>query len=452
MEETEAIKQSESHKNKSEKKKNLSKEKEEVKINLNKRNKLRKLKKEIGESKISKEEYESRIREHYNNMKDIKNNDLYKWAEEEENDDNTTNENDLGKLIQEGDELENLLKTNKSIINENKILTNSNILKIHQCPQVTKLPGYQHISIMSTINFHPNKNDILLTSGLDKKLKIFNINYNNNFSSKLISTINTLDIPIFSVKFISNEDIIITGRRKHYFIYNLEKQHLSRIEGNFALSSNKINSLERCFVGIDSNSYSFGDNFGNIYIYDINTKRFKYDIKISSSINSICFDDKNYLYAVGDQSEIYIYDLRKYRNCLKKVNDYGNFYTNCMDISNDYLYLSTGGKQGYVNLYNVSDLVNDLNEDIEPIKIYDNLTTSCDFVKFNKTNNMLGCSSKWKKNALRFINLENKKVFTNFPSFKEHMKYPFCFDFNCDNTLLSIGNDEGKAFLFHIEE
>ena len=364
---------------------------EKLTINLNKTNKLRKLKKDIGESKISSEEYESRIREHYNNMNNIKNNDLYKWAEDEEDNNSTNNENDLSK---EGDDLEKLLRTNKSILNENKILTISNILKYQQCPQVTKLPGYQHISIMSTINFHPNNKEILLTSGLDKKLKIFNINYSENFSSKLIKTINTLDIPIFSVKFISNEDIIITGRRKHYYLYNLEKQNLTRIEGNFALSSNKINSLEKCFVGIDSNVYSFGDNYGNIYLYDINTKRFKYDIKISSSINSICFDDKNYLYAVGDQSEIYIYDLRKYRNCLKKVNDYGNFYTNCMDISKNYNYLATGGKQGYVNLYKVSDLVNDLNEDVEPIKIYDNLTTSCDYVRFDKVNNMLGMSSK----------------------------------------------------------
>ena len=442
-------------KQKSTKKEKLDKSeeiKEKLMINLNKTNKLRKLKKDAGESKISTEEYELRIREHYNNMNNIKNNDLYKWAEDDENEDNTTNENDLLKENQEGDDLEKLLRTNKSLINENKILTSTNILKYQQCPQVTKLPGYQHISIMSTINFHPRNKEILLTSGLDKKLKIFNINYSENFTSKLVKTINTLDIPIFSVKFISNEDIIITGRRKHYYLYNLEKQNLTRIEGNFALSSNKINSLEKCFVGLDSNIFSFGDNYGNIYLYDINTKRFKYDIKISSSINSICFDEKNYLYAVGDQSEIYIYDLRKYRNCLKKVNDYGNFYTNCMDISNNYNYIVTGGKQGYVNLYSVSDLVNDLNEDVEPVKIYDNLTTSCDYVRFDKVNSMLGMSSKWKKNAFRFVNLENKKVYNNFPSFREHLKYPFCFDFNCDNSLISIGNDEGKAFLFHIDE
>ena len=258
--------QQKSENEKSDKKEEL---KEKITINLNKTNKLRKLKKSIGESKISSEEYELRIREHYNNMNNIKNNDLYKWAEDDEENNNTTNDNDL---LNEGDDLEKLLRTNKSIVNENKILTTSNILKYQQCPQVTKLPGYQHISIMSTINFHPSNREILLTSGLDKKLKIFNINYSGNFSSKLIKTINTLDIPIFSVKFISNDDIIITGRRKHYYLYNLDKQNLTRIEGNFALSSNKINSLEKCFVGIDSNIYSFGDNYG-IYIYMILTQK-----------------------------------------------------------------------------------------------------------------------------------------------------------------------------------
>ena len=91
---------------KSENKKSDKKEeiKEKVTINLNKTNKLRKLKKNIGESKISSEEYELRIREHYNNMNNIKNNDLYKWAEDdEENNNTTTNDNEL---LNEGDDLE----------------------------------------------------------------------------------------------------------------------------------------------------------------------------------------------------------------------------------------------------------------------------------------------------------------------------------------------------------
>ena len=53
---------------------------------------------------------------------------------------------------------------------------------------------------------------------------------------------------------------------------------------------------------------------GFILIHDIRNKCFRYDIKINGSVNSICFDKNGVnLYAVGDQSEIYIFDLRKYR-------------------------------------------------------------------------------------------------------------------------------------------
>ena len=68
MEEAQEIPKNE----KTEKKEDI---KDKLTVNLNKTNKLRKLKKDIGESKISSEEYEKRIREQYNNMNKIKNND-----------------------------------------------------------------------------------------------------------------------------------------------------------------------------------------------------------------------------------------------------------------------------------------------------------------------------------------------------------------------------------------
>ena len=49
------------------------------------------------------------------------------------------------------------------------------------------------------------------------------------------------------------------------------------------------------------------------------------------------------------------------------------------------------------------------------------------------------------KNAIRL------KMYSNFPSYKERVKYPFCFDFNNDNTFFSIWNDEGKLFLYKTE-
>lgn len=415
---------------------------ENLEINLNSRNKLKKLKKDKTESIIKGNEYQERIREQYNLMHNEKEKNLFKWAEGIE-DDNSNSNNING-------ELDLILKTNKSIMNDSKILSSSNILKINQLPQITKLPNYKHNSIITSLNFHPYKNNIIVSTGLDKTMKIFQIEKENDNKSTLLKTINTIDMPIFSSNFITNDELIITGRRKHYFIYNIQLNKLNRFEGHFATSSNEISSLEKCFVGFNSKTYAFGDSKGNAFIYDINTKRFKYDLKINSSINAICFDEIN-IYLVGDQSEIFIFDIRKYRNCVNKINDNGNIFTNCMDISFDYNFLATGSKNGYVNVYKVDDLKNSSSDEVEPIKVINNLTTSCDYVKFNKSSNILGMSSKWKKNAIRLFNLDTMKMYSNFPSFKERIKYPFCIDFNSDNSYFAIGNDEGKVFLYQTE-
>jgi U3 small nucleolar RNA-associated protein 18 len=408
---------------------------------LNSKNKLKKLKKFNEENKISFKDYTSRISKQYNKMINSTNNNnlnnIYKWAEN----------NDLNEGENEND-IEKLLKSNQLLLNNKKILNSINISNVSQ---FSNNINYQHKSIITSINFHPNIYNIFATTGLDKNLKILKIEKQiNDYKLNLINNINSVDMPIFSSNFINDEEIIFTGRRKHYFIYNINSNKLNKFNGTLSTSDNKIKSLEKCFVNIPNNIYAFGDNFGNLLLYDSKNKLFKYDIKVPSTINSICFDNI-YIYIIGDQSELFIYDSRKYRKCIGKINDYGNFYTNCMDITNDYMYLATGSKNGYVNLYKVDDIRNSNNENVEPIKIFKNLITSVDYIRFNKYSNLLGMSSKWKKDAFRLVNLENMKVYQNFPSFKDHFKYPFCFDFNSKNNFLSIGNDEGKSFLFNYE-
>lgn len=408
----------------------------EIKINLNSKNHLKKLKKDLQETEISAGEYQKRIREQYKTMNEYS--ELFKWAEQGEE-----------KEEEKGD-IDNLLSTNINIVNEKKILNQTNQIKISQLNALTK-NNQQHSSITTTVNFHPKKKDIAITTGLDKKLKIFQIKQEEN-KSEVIKTLNTLDMPIISTKFLNDHEIIISGRRKHYFLYDFNTEKVQRYEGHFATSANSISSLEKCFCGADS--YAFGDQKGNVYLYETLTKRFKYDIKLQTEVNSICFDKNGInVYIAGDQSEIYIFDVRKYRSCINKISDYGNYCVNCMDISKDNTYLSTGSKNGYVNIYNVDDIKNcpEGTDEVVPVKVIDNLTTSCDYVRFNYGGNILGISSKWKKNAIRLVNLQTMQVYQNFPSFKERIKYPTCFDFNCDDSNLCIGNDEGKAFLYKID-
>jgi U3 small nucleolar RNA-associated protein 18 len=299
----------------------------EIQISLNKKNNLKKLKKDKNEDLISGIEFQERLREQFNKMNSSA--DIYKWAY---NEDSTTDSSPPEQS------LENLLKTNISPLDEEGSFSkDSDTIKILSLHDLNK--DHYHNSIISCINFHPTKENIAITSGLDKKMKIFSIDSYDHSSSN-IQTLNTLDMPIYSSKFLNDTEIIISGRRKHHFVYNLDDNKLQRCSGLFS-HYKEVSSLERLFVG--PHHYAFATNEGYILIFDAKNKTFKYDIKISGSVNSVCFDRNGLnLYAVGDQSEIYIFDLRKYRNCVNKFSDSGNFNTTYMDITQDNSYLATG--------------------------------------------------------------------------------------------------------------
>jgi U3 small nucleolar RNA-associated protein 18 len=328
----------------------VDEEDQNIQIDLNAKNKLRKLKKE-GKGVISGVEFQERLREQFVKMNSQS--DIYKWATEEPTD---TSDSAV-------DNLSELLRTNKRITEKDDI-TNafSNILKLQQIPDLNE--NDFHTSIVSAIEFSPVKDHIAFTAGLDKKLKLYSINEEKEHT--VIHSINTLDMPIFSAHFLKQgNEIILSGRRKHFFVFNLEANKLDRCPGIFA---HKDISLEKMFVGNDY--FTFCSNDGYILLHDANSKKYRYELKINGSVNSVCFDrnDLN-LYAVGNQSEIYVFDLRKVNTCVSKINDSGNFSTTCMDISGDNTYLATGSNSGYVNIYTVDSIRNSTSQTIEPVKV-----------------------------------------------------------------------------------
>lgn len=336
----------------------VDEEDEQIEINLNNKNKLKKLKKG-GDNIISGAEFQERLREQFTKMNSKA--DIYKWAFEKETDENTT-ANDEESM----DDIEKLLKTNKGFTNTHDI-KDSNILQLNQMPDLNK--DDHHHSIISSLEFSPIKEDLVLTAGLDKKMKLYSINEKDNKSSN-IQTINTVDMPIFNAKFMkTGKEILISGRRKHFYLYDLESNKLERCGGITGISGHKeVSSLEKMFVG--DNHFAFGTDQGYILIYDARNKTYRYDIKINGSVNSVCFDKNGLnLYAVGDQSEIYMFDLRKYRSCVNKINDSGNFNTTYMDISKDNNYLSTASNSGLVNIYSLEQIHNSQTADVEPIKV-----------------------------------------------------------------------------------
>lgn len=82
-------------------------------------------------------------------------------------------------------------------------------------------------SVVSSVISHPSEN-IIGVCGLDRKLKLFKLNSHKE-STEIIS-VYLPDLPIYSACFTSDgNQIILTGNRKFFYYYDLEKQKVEPI-------------------------------------------------------------------------------------------------------------------------------------------------------------------------------------------------------------------------------
>ena len=129
--------------------------------------------------------------------------------------------------------------------------------------------------------------------------------------------------------------------------------------------------------------------------------------------------------------------------------DEGAFSTTTIEVSKDGKTVATGSKMGTVNIFTFDKQTQRLST--KPAKTIMNLTTSITDLKFNPKSNLLAFCSKWKKNAIRLVHIPSYTTYQNFPgSAAGILKYPFNIDFSYSGEYMVMGNDEGKAHLWHI--
>ena len=171
---------------------------------------------------------------------------------------------------------------------------------------------------------------------------------------------------------------------------------------------------------------------------------------MNGSCSSMAFSpDGNYMFTVGDEAEVYQWDMRT-RRCIAKAQDVGGFSTTSMSLSPNGQLLATGSKMGSVNLFHINNATTGVIEDT-PFKTLMNLTTAVTSLSFNHSSELLAFSSKWKKNGVKIAHIPTYQAYKNFPGVAPGvLKYPFSLEFSHKSDFLALGNDEGKAHLFQL--
>uniref|UniRef100_A0A1J3J608 U3 small nucleolar RNA-associated protein 18 homolog n=1 Tax=Noccaea caerulescens TaxID=107243 RepID=A0A1J3J608_NOCCA len=408
-------------------------EEKEININIATVNRLRKLRKEENEGLISGSEYISRLRAHHAKLNP--GTDWARPASQVIDGDSSDDEYEHG-----GVDDDDILRTNEDLVVKgggSKLC--SGILEYSKLVDANAADPSN--GPINSVQFHQNA-QLLLTAGLDRRLRFFQIDGKRNTK---IQSIFLEDCPIRKAAFLPNgSQVIVSGRRKFFYSFDLEKATFDKIG---PLVGREEKSLEQFEVSQDSKTIAFVGNEGYILLVSTKTKELIGTVKMNGSVRSLAFsDDGKELLSSGGDGEVYVWDLRT-RECLYKGDDEGSTGGTSLCSSPNGALFASGTDRGIVNIYKKSEFVGGKRK---PIKTVDNLTSKIDFMKFNHDAQILAIVSTMNKNSVKLVHVPSLTVFSNWPPPNSTMHYPRCLDFSPGSGFMAMGNAAGKVLLYKL--
>ncbi|ORX47169.1 WD40 repeat-like protein [Hesseltinella vesiculosa] len=421
-----------------------------LQISLKQTNRLRKLRKSEDEDIINGKEYEHRLRTQY-----IKMHALPSWAElpseqsarkrksadsDDDDDERWSEEDPVDDTVRR-----DLLNSTVGILEHrrNALMLSPDHLSIDRAKDANIMA--RSSDIIKSVQFHPNA-QVLLTAGFDKTLRLFQIDGKVNHK---IQSIRFKDLRIHKAQFHpSGDQIIVTGRSRAYYIYDVQAGKVERCPG---IWGRKEKSLEKFSLSPCGRYMAFAGDNGNIIIVSYLTKQMIGSVRMNDVVTSMDWSsDGKYLYSSGMRGEIYQWDVAE-RSCLRQWIDDGSLGTTSLAVSPNEKYYAAGSSSGVVNIYDQSVLANNVTRPT-PYKAVNNLTTSINCIKFNHDSQILAISSSLKKDQLKLVHVPSKRVFVNWPTERTPLGRVTCMDFSPTSEYLAIGNRRGKVLLYNIKD
>ncbi|MFS7915235.1 putative transcription factor WD40-like family [Helianthus anomalus] len=259
---------------------------------------------------------------------------------------------------------------------------------------------------INSIPFHRN-GQLLLTAGLDKKLRFFQIDGKRNTK---IQTIFLDDCPIRKASFTPDDSqVILSGRRKFFYSLDLVKAKTDKIG---PLVGREEKSLESFEISPDSKTIAFIGNEGYILLVSTKTKELIGTLKMNGTARALTFaNGGQQLLSIGGDGQIYHWDLRT-MTCFHKGVDEGCIIGAALTTTPTGNLFAAGSDNGIVNVYNRDEF---LDGNKKPVKTIENLTTKIDFMKFNHDAHILAVCSSMKNNNMKLVHIPSFTVFSNWP-------------------------------------
>ncbi|KAI8637323.1 WD40-repeat-containing domain protein [Parasitella parasitica] len=298
--------------------------------------------------------------------------------------------------------------------------------------------------LITTVAFHPNA-QVMLTAGLDKTLRLFQIDGKIN---PKIQSVMFKDMPIYHAEFHpSGDQIIVSGRRKFFYIYDIQSGIIDKCPG---IWGKEEKSLEKFSISPCGRYIAFLGTSGTIIIVSYLTKKWFCDLKMNGSVESVSWSsDGNFIFGFGSSGEVYQFNIAD-KECTKRWIDDGCIGASVVCVSPNEKYYATGSSTGIVNLYDRS-VLEPSNTKPTPIKAIANLTTRINNIVFNHDSQLMVITSQSKKDQLRVIHVPTATAYSNWPTNRTPLSDVVNVAFSPNSDYLAVSNEKGHVLLYTLK-
>lgn len=391
-------------------------------------------------SRISGREYEKRLRQQYQKMKESKTTSWVKKLREER--DSTSLEEDtaqghtrrVGGLLLRKDSSKRIPPGRLEITK----LTDANKTKPSK-------------SIVNSVEFHP-AGQLLMTAGLDRRVSFFSI---DGLKNPHVQSIFFEDMPVHTAKFLTHgAKIFCSGRRSFFYSLDLETSKMEKISKIFGREEKSFES----FIGSNtSDVVAFLGQDGSLPLVSVSSRQLIDTLKMNGTVRAGAFSsDGMHLYTGGGDGIVHVWDMRM-RRCMRQFHDEGSLGASSIAVTgtSSSSLLASGSKSGIVNLYH--DITRNTPmqtsigaETIQPTKTLTHLTTVVDSMAFSNDGQILALASRMKRDALRLIHVPTMTAFSNWPTSKSPLHYVHSVAFSPSTGYVAIGNARGRVVMYRL--
>jgi U3 small nucleolar RNA-associated protein 18 len=307
-------------------------------------------------------------------------------------------------------------------------------------------------AVVRCVEFHPSGR-LILTAGLDKTLRIFNVDGKSN---PKVQGIHLRDLPVHSAHFTNAGDAIVaTGRRGYFYRFDLGSGNVAKVQ-TLQVGRNTEKSLERCVASSDGSRLAILGGRGRVLVVCAKSMRQTGVLRTDATCSAASFSTANehHLYTAGHGGHVYLWDVRQHA-CVDRIADEGSVHGTALAASAKHF--AVGSDTGVVNVYGRAAMAASRDDEGvtagrtgKPERAFLNLTTKVSSLAFNCDGRLLAVASESLKNAVRLVHVPTMTVYGNWPTQATNLRRIFCLAFSPGGEYLAIGNDKGSALLFRI--